>query len=292
MFFSELKPELEIPEEVWNSLEVCDFVNFPVPLLNPPYETERGLEWSGHELMVLSENVAAFERDEDAAFYMPYGKMFKIMADTGEERFAQIYSVFFERQDGKWRMMYRLMNCDRVLRCEQVFPESSVSNDFEAPSQDALSSNWMLCLSGIENWLTLNAYLDYYCKFESYNRSYVAANVNKQLEYMEGRDAHGCEARVMPLPGGVVVLVSRLTKGIALVVDIVKNKRMACFVMDDPSHLVELFWQLHSKMFLSSRDMMAMEGMICDARHYLYAIKSAREQKLMPEELTAAAFYC
>jgi hypothetical protein len=276
---SALKPELEIPTEVWNVLEGNYFVNFSVPLLNLPEETGGGLFWSGHRLMVVTEGLAAFESDEDAARYMPYGEMFKVVANHGETVFAQIYSVFFEKENGEWFMMYRLMNCDRVLR-------KASRHD-----GDELSSDWMLSLSGVENWLTLDAYLDYYCKFESYDRSYVAANIREQLCYMDGLGYNEDDVRVMAQPGGVVVLVSGLTKGWALVVDIVKTTRLARFVMDDPPHLAETFWRLHSKMFLSVRDRMEMEGMVADARHFLYAIKSAREQRMVEEAVTAAAFY-
>jgi hypothetical protein len=276
---SALKPELEIPTEVWDVLEGNDFVNFSVPLLNPPEETGGALFWSGHRLMAVTEGLAAFESDEDAARFMPYGEMFKVIANQDETAFAQIYSIFFEKERGEWYMMYRLMNCGRVLR--------------EAPREcgDELPSNWMLSLSGVENWLTLDAYLGYYCKFESYNRSYVAANIREQLTFMEGTDYNEEDARVMAQPGGIVVLVSRLTKGWALVVDIVKNTRLARFVMDDPPHLVEAFWRLNSKMFLNYRDRLEMEGMVSDARHFIYAIKSAREQRMVEEDVTAAAFY-
>jgi hypothetical protein len=286
---SGLKPELEISQEIWDSLESHDFVNFPVPLLNPPTETESGLEWSGRELMMISADLAAFGRDEDAERYMPYDEMFRVVSNTDCTRFAQIYSIFFERTGGEWRMIYRLMNCDRALGAPgKVSSGQRCGLDEDEP----LQSNWMLSLSGVENWLTLDAYLNYYCKYESYNKSYVASNIREQLKFMEGSRASQDDARVMPLPSGVILLVSKLTKGLALVVDVVKNTRLARFVMDDPQHLVELFWRLHSKMFLSASDRMAMECMVCDARHYIYAIKSAREQRLVPEEITAAAFYC
>jgi hypothetical protein len=285
---SGLKPELEIPQEIWDSLEFHNFVNFPVPLLNPPTEIEGRLEWSGLELMMISSDLAAFARDEDAERYIPYDEMFRVVPNIDSTRFAQIYSVFFERTGGEWRMIYRLMNCDRALDV----PEAASGSHGSLGEDEPLRSNWMLSLSGVENWLTLDAYLNYYCKYESYNKSYVASNIREQLEFMEGSHVSQHDARVMPLPNGVVVLVSKLTRGLALVVDVVKNTRLARFVMDDPPHLVELFWRLNSKMFLSASDRMAMGGMICDARHYLYAIKSAREQRVVPEEITAAAFYC
>jgi hypothetical protein len=283
---SAMKPELEIPANVWELLEKNDFVNFAVPLLNPPEEIDGGLLWSGRDLSIVADGVAAFARDDDAARYMPYGEMFKVVANTDETLFAQIYSVFFEKKNGEWNMVYRLMNCDRAL--------SHDTEGFHATEElpdETLASNWMLALSGVENWLTLDAYLDYYCKFESYNRSYVAANIREQLSYMDTSYREE-DVRVMTMPGGVVLLVSRLTKGWALVVDVVKNSRLARFIMDDPPHLIELFWRLQSKIFLNRRDRLEMEGMISDARHFLYAIKSARAQMLVDEEITAAAFYC
>ncbi|MDR0649393.1 MAG: hypothetical protein LBF92_08685 [Synergistaceae bacterium] len=276
---SALKPELDIPTEVWDVLEGNDFVNFSVPLLNPPEEAGGVLFWSGHRLMMVTGGLAAFESDEDAARYMPYGEMFKVVANHDETLFAQIYSIFFEKERDEWCMMYRLMNCGRA------FSQTQRDDCSELPS------NWMLSLSGVENWLTLDAYLNYYCKFESYDRSYVAGNIREQLCYMEGPDYDERDVRVMTQPGGVVVLVSRLTKGWALAVDIVKNARLARFVMDDPPHLVETFWRLNAKMLLNGRDRLEMEGMISDARHFAYAIKSAREQMLVEEDVTAAAFY-
>jgi hypothetical protein len=276
---SALKPELEIPREAWELLAENDFVNFPVPLLNPPEEINGMLFWSGHELMMVTDDLAAFESDADASRHMPYGEMFKVVANSDETLHAQIYSIFFEKESGEWRMMYRIMNCGRVL-------------DTSAPKHDGggLPSNWMLSLSGVENWLTLDAYLNYYCKFEKYNKNYVAANIREQLGYMcEGYRYE--DVRVMAQPGGVVLLVPKLTKSWALVLDVVKNARLACLVMDDPSHLVEIFWRLHSKMFLNGRDRLEMDGMISEARHFLYAIKSAREQRSVEEVVTAAAFY-
>jgi hypothetical protein len=274
-----LKPELEIPREAWELLAGNDFVNFSVPLLNPPEEINGRLFWSGHELMTVTDSLAAFASDMEAARRMPYGEMFKVIENSDGTLFAQIYSIFFEKESGEWHMMYRIMNCGRVL-------------DAPAPKLDdaGLPSNWMLSLSGVENWLTLDAYLNHYCKFENYNKSYVAANIREQLSFMGA----GCgeeNVRVMAQPGGVVVLAPNLTKGWALVVDVVKNARLARLVMDDPPHLVEIFWRLHSKMFLSGRDMLEMEGMISDARHFIYAINSAREQMSVEEEVTAAAFY-
>jgi hypothetical protein len=285
-----LKPNLEIPNEVWDFLEDRDFVNFPVPLLNPPAETENGLVWSGHELVMLSDTLAAFEKDDDASCYMPYGEMFKIVANEDETRFAQIYAIFFEKMDGEWEMLYRLMNCDRVFsESGQAVP---VPLDSSESSDNPLSSNWMLSLSGIDNWLTLDAYLNFYCRARSYNIPDVTANIYKQLDYMEGAIWDKRDIRVMTMPGDIIVLVSKLTKGWALMIDVVNNSRLARFVMDDPPHLIESFWRIHSKIFLSSSDILEMNGMLSDARHFSYALKSAREQKLIDEEITAAAFYC
>ncbi|MDR3332744.1 MAG: hypothetical protein LBT08_08945 [Synergistaceae bacterium] len=282
-----LKPELEIPEKVWSAFGERDFVNFPVPLLNPPVESEDGLFWSGQKLMKLSRDVAAFEHDEDASLLMPYGHMFEVLPNEDETLFAQIYAIFFERAEDEWRMVYRVMNCDRILKeCDREF--ASLPDAGEEP----LSSNWMLSLTGVENWMTLDAYLNYYCGYESYDKYHVAVNLSEQLYYMGGEDCRVEDVRIMAMPGGVIVLISKLAKGWALMVDIVKNNRLARFVMDDPSHLVESFWRLHSKMLLSASDRMEMDGMLCDARHFSLAIKSAREQKLIEEEVTAAAFYC
>ncbi|MDR1944315.1 MAG: hypothetical protein LBQ19_05785, partial [Synergistaceae bacterium] len=218
-----LKPELEIPDEVWKLLLERDFVNFAVPLLNPPAEKNGVLTWSGRELMTVSPSLAAFYADEEAELFMPYGEMFKVLANESKTVFAQIYAVFFEKLDGEWRMIYRMMNCSRAVG-------SRTRDDLKSDS-DILSSNWMLSLSGTENWLTLDAYLDFYCKFESYDKHLVAANIYGQLDYMEGPKARLDETRIMPMPGGTVVLVSSLRKGWALVVDVVKNSRTARFVM-------------------------------------------------------------
>jgi hypothetical protein len=276
-----LKPELEIPRGVWELLAENDFVNFSVPLLNPPEEIDGELFWSGQRLMMLSDGLAAFESDLDAARHMPYGEMFQLIASGDETLSAQIYSIFFEKESGEWHMMYRMMNCGRAL-------EASAQECWDASC--GLQSNWMLSLSGIENWLTLDAYLNYYCKFEKYDRSYVAANIRENLGNM-GIGYREEDVRVMAQPGGRVVLVPNLTKCQALVVDIVQNVCLARFVMDDPPHLVEIFWKLHSKMFLNGRDRLVMDGMVSDARHFLCAIKSARVQRSVEEDVTAAAFY-
>jgi hypothetical protein len=279
---SALKPELEIPIEVWDILKDNDFVNFSVPLLNPPEETGSVLFWGGRELLLVTENTAAFASDAEAAKYMPYGEMFKVIASPDGTKSAQIYSIFFEKERDEWFMMYRLMNCDRALAGAEAV---------SAGLGGELPSNWMLALSGVENWLTLDAYLNYYCKFESYNRGYIAANIREQLLYMEGPDYREDDARVMVQPGGIVVLVSKLAKGWALVVDIIKNARLARFIMDDPPHLIEMFWRLHSKIFLNARDRLEMEGMTADAGHFLHAIKAAKEQRSIEQYVTAAAFY-
>jgi hypothetical protein len=287
---SGLKPELEIPEEAWRALERDDFVNFPAPLLNPPVERDGVLIWSGCELLKLSPTLAAFANDSDAAARMPYGEMFKIVSDVDATRFAQIYAIFFQKTGGEWRMMYRLMNCDRL--CNSAARSSCPRGGTYETPEETFSSNWMLSLSGVENWLTLDAYLNYYCRYESYNRDYMAENISLQLDYMEGGRQDLSEARVMPTPNGAILLVSRLIKGWALLFDAIKNVRLARFIMDDPPILVERFWRLHSKIFLSASDRLEMEGMICDARHFSFAIKAAREQRFIEEEVTAAAFYC
>ena len=275
------KPKLEIPQEVWECLADRDFVNFSVPLLIEPVESEDGLTWNGHELLLLSDTLAAFTYDEDAMRYMPYDEMFRVISNEGETQLAQIYAIFFEKLSGEWRMMYRLMNGDRLITRQGAdLPETE------------LVSNWMLTLTGVERWFTVDDYLEYYCKFTSYDRLKVSANIQKQLMYLEGIGAVDSKARVMQLSDDIVVLVPKLTKGHAVMFDIVKNTRLATFVMDDPPHLIERFWRLHSKMFLSRSDRMEMQGMICDARHFSYAIKAAREQMCINEKITAAAFYC
>lgn len=279
---SALKPELEIPIEVWEILRDNDFVNFSVPLLNPPEERNGALFWGGRELLMVAEDTAAFASDAEAAMYMPYGEMFKVTASPDETISSQIYSIFFEKERGEWFMMYRLMNCDRAFAGAEAM---------SADSSGELPSNWMLALSGVENWLTLDAYLNYYCKFESYNRGYIAAVIREQLIYMEGPGYSEDDARVMVQPGGVIVLVSKLVKGWALVVDIIKNTRLARFIMDDPPHLVEMFWRLHSKIFLNARDRIEMDGMTADACHFLRALNAARDQRSIEQCVTAAAFY-
>ncbi|GHV27164.1 hypothetical protein FACS1894167_01710 [Synergistales bacterium] len=286
MAVTESRPALEVPAHVWDALRERDFVNFPVPLLNPPAEEGGVPYWSGYKLTVPAPGIAAFARDEDAALYMPYGEMFRIITGGGENETprAQIYGIFFEEDCGEWQMIYRLVNCDRVY--------ARTLRPMPGDAERALPSNWMLTLSGVENWLTLDAYLNYYCKYQNMDSAAVGANIYSQISFMEGSCRHADDARVMPMPGGVVLLVSRLSKDRALMYDAVNDERLARFVMDDPAHLIDTFWRLQAKVLLNASDMRELNAMISDARHFVYAKKSAREQGAAGEEISAAAFYC
>lgn len=275
---SACKPKLEIPAEVWKHLEGNDFINFSVPLLNPPVEFEGRVFWGGRELMVLSPTLAAFATFEESEALMPYDEMFRIVTNDDETMSAQIYSIFFEKENDEWYMMYRLMNVA-----------------FEAPRvwDDGLpSSNWMLTSSEVNEWLTIDAFADFYCGMMGYDADAAYESVKKHMEYMEGSGYNIRDARIKPLTGGMAILVPKLTKCCALMFDITTGARLARFVMDDPSHLVRRFWSLNSKMLLNGADRMEMQAVMNDAWHYSHAIRSAREQLHVEEEITASAFYC
>jgi hypothetical protein len=283
---AESRPALDVPSYVWDALRERDFVNFPVPLLNPPVEEGGVPYWSGYKLTVPAPGIAAFAHDEDAALYMPYGEMFQIITSGDENKAlrAQIYGIFFEEDCGEWQMMYRLVNCDRVYALtRQPMPDDA---------EQALPSNWMLTLSGVENWLTIDAYLNYYCKYQNMDGGVAGANIYAQISRMEGSRGNADDARVLPMPGGIVILVSRLSKGLALMYDVLNDERLARFVMDDPPYLIDAFWRLQSKVLLNTSDMRELNAMMSDARHFVYAKKSAREQGAAGEEISAAAFYC
>lgn len=282
------KPRLEIPVEVWSLLKHNDFVNFPVPLLNPPHEFEGRLFWSGHELYMAANDVASFGRHEDAERAMPYDEMFRVVTSDDGRASAQIYAVFFGKIEGEWQMMYRLMNVDRFLGAP-IEPNAGTG---DIDGREVTVSNWMLTASGIENWFTISDFVNFYCAIAPLDRRRAQDNIASQLRRMEGPDFDERNARIMPLADGTVVLVSRLTKSSALVFDLVRNERISIFSMDDPAHLIERFWRLNAKMFMNRHDRIEMQGMINDSRLFANAIKAAREQLAIPEELTAAAFYC
>jgi hypothetical protein len=120
----------------------------------------------------------------------------------------------------------------------------------------------------------------------------VYANILGQLRRMKGGGADPFDARVMPMPNDIIVLVPDGGKGRALMFDVIKNSRVAYLVMDDPAHLIDRFWRLHSKIFLNGEEQREMAAMISDARHFSGALASAREQLSIRKEITAAAFYC
>lgn len=279
------RPKLEIPAEVWNRLEYNDFINFSVPLLNPPVEFEGRVYWGGRELMMLSPTLAAFARFEESEALMPYDEMFRIVANDDETMFAQVYAVFFEKEGDEWFMMYRLMNADRLVR--EAASEARMASDDGIPA-----SNWMLTSSEQDEWMTVDAFTRFFCEMAGYDSASALETLEKQLEYMEGSNYNIRDARVKPLTGGMVILVPKLTKCCALMIDVTKNTRIARFVMDDPPHLIRRFWNLNSKMFLSGADRAELRAVASDAWHYSHAMRSAREQLKVEEEITASAFYC
>ena len=279
------KPRLEIPAEVWDHLAGKDFINFSVPLLNPPVEFEGRLFWDGAELMMLSPALGAFARFEDAEAHMPYDEMFRIVESPDASLRAQIYAIFFEKEDDEWFMMYRLMNVSRLVT-DKPAPLPGMADD------DLPTSSWMLTLDEPTEWLTLNDFIDYYCEMAGYGKLCVDACVKRQLEYTMGSDYNDRVARIKPLTNGMAILVPTTERCAALLLDLRRGERIARFVMDDPQHLVSRFWRMSAKIFVNKADKMELQAIANDAWHYAHAIRSAREQTNVEETLTAAAFYC
>lgn len=277
------KPLLEIPAAVWQGLAARDFVNFPVPLLNPPVERDGVLRWNEQPLLMVSETLAAFSDTEEAARRMPYDELFRVVACEARGLCAQIYGVFFRRTGGEWRMFYRLMNVSRMLEPAAM----PCGADCDVPV-----SSWMLSATEITNWFTFHDFVDFYCDVAGYNRTCAAGNIVRQLEYLEGGCVDVRRARVLPTTPGIVVLVPRTTRCAAVMFDIVRNRRIALFAMDDPPHLIARFWRLQAKLFLNAADRLEMMGMENDARHFARALQIAREEARTGREVTAAAFYC
>ncbi len=270
------KPRLEISAEVWEHLEGRDFINFSVPLLNPPVEFEGRLFWDGVELMMLSPTLAAFAHFEESEAHMPYDEMFRIVENEDGTLRAQIYSFFFEKEDGEWFMMYRLMNVTRLVTDTPALP----------------GSNWMLTLTEPADWLTVNDFIDFFCEMAGYSKLCVDACVRRQLEYAVGPDYDDRVARIKPLADGMAILVPTTARCTALLLDLRRGERVAHFAMDDPPHLIARFWRMSAKMFIGNADRRELQAIMNDAWHYAHAIRSAREQANVEEALSAAAFYC
>ena len=279
------RPKLEIPQEVWNVLATNDFVNFSVPLLNPPVMEDDVLFWSGHRLCPISGSLAYFASHEEAARCMPYDEMFRVVVNERDEtQRALVYAVFFERDAGEWYMMYRLLNVDRCLG------ESDVALPDDVPQ-----TNWMLSMTGTENWLTVDTYTERFCPIRGYDARAAAINIHRQLmhcERVEGAPLDARNARIMHLSGDLVVLVPKLTKGWAVMFDIVSGERLSYFVMDDPAHLVALFWGLNAKVIFTRSDRLSASALLSDAHYFSRAAEAAREQLSCVEAVTAAGFYC
>ena len=277
------RPVLEIPQQVWDVLAVNDFVNFSVPLLNPPTIEDGVLTWNGRELLMVSDSLAYFTSHAEAKSCMPYDELFRVVENGHGSGRALIYAVFFEREGTEWEMMYRLLNADRYL-----------GKHFDTPT-DVPTTNWMLSMTGMENWLTIDAYTNRFCAIRGYDRRTAAINIHRQLmhcEQVEGRSLDACNARIMHLSGDLVVLVPKLTKGWAVMFDVVSGERLAYFTMDDPPHLVALFWELSSKVLFKRSDRFKSDALLSDADYFSQALLAAREQTALPAEITAAGFYC
>ena len=279
------RPKLDIPQEVWNVLAENDFVNFSVPLLNPPAVEDGALFWGGHRLYMISESLAYFASHEEAANCMPYDEIFRVVTNERDEaQRALVYAVFFERDEEEWLMMYRLLNVDRCLEASDI-----------ALPDDVPRTNWMLSMTGTENWLTVDTYTGRFCPIRGYDARSAAINIHRQLmhcERVEGTPLDAGNARIMHLSGDLVVLVPKLTKGWAVMFDVVSGERLSYFIMDDPAHLVTLFWGLNAKVLFTRSDRACESALLSDAHYFSRAAEAAREQLSCTEAVTAAGFYC
>lgn len=279
------RPTLEIPDHVWARIEHVDFVNFPVPLLNPIFEFEGRVYWNGTELLRVSPTLAAFARFDEAASRMPYDEMFRVIESPDRSVRAQIYSVFFEKDaEGTWNMIYRLMNASRLL----MSTPSSLPGWFES---DLPTVNWMLTATEPYDWLGVDDFVRFFCPAASLDGDAVMRTVRCALATMLGPCSLISDARVRPTDNGLVELVPMTSRCCGVLLDVRRGEAAALLAMDDPEHLVSRFWRLSSKIFVDARDRLEMRAISSDAWHFAQAASAARASE-DSAQLTAASFYC
>lgn len=279
----ELRPELYISDAAWDALADREFLNIAVPLLNEPVEFEGRAFWSGAELLMVTGSVAAFASIDGAARMMPYGELFDVVKRHGSPQIAQIYSVFFERAvDGRWQMMYRLMNVARILERD--------ASAMPGWADDGLPcSSWSLASTETCDWLTMREMTDHFCPLEGMSGKLVEKCIEREL--LKVGQTRMSDVRIHPLPAGRAVAVPTTScASCAILMDLRAGRPISRLVMNDPSYLVERFWSLTGKLFITRQESMMLTAIKNESRHFALALCEARERVGAAGELTAAAF--
>lgn len=275
------KPLLDITPDVWSRLADADLINVPVPLLNPPVEFEGRLFWDGAALMMVTPIVASFASAAEEAARMPYDEMFRVIESPDGAFRAQIYSIFFAKDAGEWRMFYRLLNVDRVLMRD--------ASTLPGWRGDLPCSRWTMAASEMSEWLTADAFVSFYCSSAGYDACAVGDLV---LELLARDGCSPMRAHMTAGDGGMAVLVPTTGLCCSTVIDLSRPEAISLLLPDDPSHFVSLYWVLADKMLLSAADRFQMTALTCDAKRFSIAARAAREQiGALAEPLSAAAFY-
>lgn len=281
------RPKLDIPTEVWQTLSDAEFVNFSVPLLNPPTEFEGRVFWNGVELMRAGADIAALPHFKQVEAMMPYDEIFRVVVSPDGQTRAVIYSIYFERDPEEgWVMMYRLMNATLLV-------DAPMSSRLGWVGDGLPAVRWMLTSTEPCEWMSASEYAAYFGRGDHLRRTEIENFLRREVFRATAPSFDMTRAHVRLGDGETAILAPTDVRCCAVVFDTRRLEATSRLVMDDPTHLIAPFWRLASKVFVNAADRFEMAALSSDAWHYAQAVSEARATSDDSDAvLTSASFYC
>lgn len=237
------KEKLNIPQFVWDNLDICEKVDFVVEKDITLTYDNNGLSYNGYKLVVISPTELRFETTSYMDIAMPFGNLYDIHVNNKDTQtqFAQVFDIRFTKNHNcnditnDWEMVYTVLSGTEAL--EQIF----IDRVNLIPK-----TRWTVANIPIQHWIPVDTYIQ--DNLHSFiTKEEAAVKINKHIENL-GYETNTNVAKICIANNGSgnIALIPSLRRCLVAILDKHLNLLYYAKVIDLDSTLIE-YWEVYAK---------------------------------------------